>query len=387
MDNIYHTSLELPSYQYVRLDESVTQTRFAELLPGSFEDDIHLKIHSQVLSSSDGSPPEQLGFSLADLEEALPEGWIVRETINGSFIFEPRRHYAPQEPYETAWEHPEAKIRPVANNYSLLHTRPEYEALSHVWGPEDDQATVYIRPTGSPLRSASGTKLHLSERSEEQSQPVRNKRAADDESILPCSKRSAGIIGSRQDVWSLPTADPQMAKSGEEPRSEAEPALSTLTIRADLALALRHLRYKKRSRILWVDNICINQGGTVERIYLVRHMGQIYRLAQKVGVWIGPEREDSDLAMSTLEHLGMQVEITNKGSWRVIAPACLKPTWSRTAIPLPYDSDTWNSIAALLERPWFKRLWVWQEAKLSNDESIIQCGKKMMELYRIGVAA
>ncbi|GAB7335465.1 hypothetical protein MBLNU13_g07826t2 [Cladosporium sp. NU13] len=115
-------------------------------------------------------------------------------------------------------------------------------------------------------------------------------------------------------------------------------------------------------------------------------MGQIYRLAQRVIAWIGPGYENSKLAMLKLAYLGRQVELTSKGSWRVNAPKCLEPTWSRTSVALPYDDEVWEAIRCLVMRPWFRRLWVWQEAKVANDYSVIQCGHKKMELYRFGAA-
>ena len=379
--------LSLPSYQYTQLDHSIKETRLAELLPGSYDDELYLRIHSIALSSSNGSYPNRSGFSVDDLQKDLPDDWIVRETINGRFIFERKRDYKPEEPYETSWIHPKAKFKPFPNNYNLLHTKPEYEALSHVWGPEDDQTIVNIVACASVSKESS--KEHRNAANgwpAEPSQDAGAKRAADDDTIFPSAKRNNSTLISRN-TWPSTASSQNSDGSKSNTHDDLERAVSALLIRTELAIALRHLRFKSRSRMLWVDNICINQNDTSERSHLVRHMGQVYRLAQRVIVWLGPEQNNSQLAMAKLDYLGHQAEITNKGSWRVNAPGCPKPTWSRTAVALPYDNETWEAITSLLQRPWFKRLWVWQEAKLSNDESIIQCGQKTMELYRFGVAA
>src|SRR6201999_2476979 len=42
---------------------------------------------------------------------------------------------------------------------------------------------------------------------------------------------------------------------------------------------------------LWVDYLCINQPNVAEKNHQVALMGQIYREASRVIVWLGPSRE------------------------------------------------------------------------------------------------
>lgn len=72
----------------------------------------------------------------------------------------------------------------------------------------------------------------------------------------------------------------------------------------NLYVALQHLRLLDRSRILWVDAICINQDDQREREAQVAIMCEIYSGASRVLVWLGPAAEDSDLAMSFLRRPG-----------------------------------------------------------------------------------
>lgn len=57
--------------------------------------------------------------------------------------------------------------------------------------------------------------------------------------------------------------------------------------------ALVQLRHRFRARTLWIDAICIDQsaaqGSTRERNAQVRQMGEIYRQASTVLVWLGRE--------------------------------------------------------------------------------------------------
>ncbi|KAJ8131023.1 hypothetical protein O1611_g2602 [Lasiodiplodia mahajangana] len=90
------------------------------------------------------------------------------------------------------------------------------------------------------------------------------------------------------------------------------------------------------------------------------------------------------------------VETSAKSGENVEAPSCaLLSAFSRTstlanttstidgwmswphypkALELGWDNETLAAVDAILKRPWFSRLWVIQEALLSNRHSIFQCG-------------
>ncbi|CAL8580905.1 hypothetical protein XPA_006621 [Xanthoria parietina] len=148
---------------------------------------------------------------------------------------------------------------------------------------------------------------------------------------------------------------------------------SWLQVRANLATALRHLRYPDRPRTLWVDAISINQADIDERGRQVKRMSQIYPLSENVIIWIGRESEDSALALETLRYFGEQVEYIISHRWGD-APNAQELDWWRDGHTLPYDEKTWKSIFSLLHRPWFERVWVLQEA-LSCNRVLLQCGR------------
>lgn len=155
---------------------------------------------------------------------------------------------------------------------------------------------------------------------------------------------------------------------------------STLDIGPNLACALRYLRLHGCCRTLWIDAICINQANVRERSEQVIRMHGIYRCADRVVVWLGPDSPSSGLALSTLAYLGSQSEYTQDyGMWR--APQCEEPDWWDPGCALPYDQETWDSILALLSRPWFERVWVIQEIQ-SSANAIAYCGKYTI-LWRV----
>jgi hypothetical protein len=75
------------------------------------------------------------------------------------------------------------------------------------------------------------------------------------------------------------------------------------TITPNLAAALRHLRDPHDFLRIWIDALCINQADLVERAQQVSQMGDIYRQAERVLVWLGPEAEDSHLVFPLSDHI------------------------------------------------------------------------------------
>ena len=60
---------------------------------------------------------------------------------------------------------------------------------------------------------------------------------------------------------------------------------------------LRHLRLFDQERIIWVDALCINQSNLQEKMHQVSHMGNIYKQASQIVVWLGDSWEGIDVAI------------------------------------------------------------------------------------------
>ena len=108
-----------------------------------------------------------------------------------------------------------------------------------------------------------------------------------------------------------------------------------LPITANLHAALIHLRDRFIKRIVWVDAICINQGDGTEKAKQVLYMAEIYGKASRVIVWLGEAENDGDRALEQI-HLAADERPT-------------EPMVSKSAK---------QAILALLQRPWFERIWV-----------------------------
>ncbi|OAG05428.1 uncharacterized protein CC84DRAFT_1050147, partial [Paraphaeosphaeria sporulosa] len=71
----------------------------------------------------------------------------------------------------------------------------------------------------------------------------------------------------------------------------------------NLAAALRKFR-KRKNRLLWIDQLCVNQTDMDERNEQVPVMGQIYSQARKVLVWLGVDsHQEAPLAQQLIRDL------------------------------------------------------------------------------------
>lgn len=119
--------------------------------------------------------------------------------------------------------------------------------------------------------------------------------------------------------------------------------------------------------------VCINQQDVEERNMQVCRMAAIYTLARRVVLWLGPASHNSELAMSTMNHLGRQIVFCKNSSFYA-SPEAEHVDWYRSTTTLPYTEDEWRSILDLINRPWFERLWITQEVHLSNQYALVCCG-------------
>jgi hypothetical protein len=76
-----------------------------------------------------------------------------------------------------------------------------------------------------------------------------------------------------------------------------------VSITKSLQSVLRSLRLPDRPRILWVDALVINREDLDERAAQVTLMGQIYRQAERVLVYLGDHFEGCELAMEAIRQL------------------------------------------------------------------------------------
>lgn len=103
--------------------------------------------------------------------------------------------------------------------------------------------------------------------------------------------------------------------------------------RENLLSALRSFQRRNDTAFLWVDAVCINQDDLEEKMTQIKLMGDIYSLAERTVIWLGPAENDSDVAMDLVRDLeeedleSPQFE-EKRGSWKAIR-LLLQRSWCK----------------------------------------------------------
>ncbi|KAK4506663.1 hypothetical protein PRZ48_000395 [Zasmidium cellare] len=114
-----------------------------------------------------------------------------------------------------------------------------------------------------------------------------------------------------------------------------------LHVTPNLASALRALRLQHKSRVVWIDAICINQTSDDEKNFQVLLMRRIYSTCSRSVIWLGPSDAASRKAFRFMQRSSKEYS---------------------------------NLIKSVLVRPWFRRVWIIQEVAFP-PEIDVQCGE------------
>ena len=310
------------AYKYQEL-QGPHDIRIIKLLPGDHDDDIVMQIsHVPLRAPDEQHIPDMERMTLEEVAETLPQGWNVYETWDHRYIF---RGW-PEGNYTTSWLHPDESFdHSRYTKPERIPFEPKYEALSYTWGSGGPSETAYV-----------------------------------------CTEAQL------EDTSTAPSTTRPEERSGKVDHNEH----TYIRIGQNLMSAMRHLRDRAQTRVLWIDGICINQSSIPEKNLQVPRMCDIYRLAHRVVVWLGPDMDDGGHALETLEYLGQQLVVTLDN--RLLqAPGAREPEWYDPDIELPYSQKEWVAIDKLLARAWFTRQWIVQEILLAQD-AVICCGNSQV---------
>ena len=140
-----------------------------------------------------------------------------------------------------------------------------------------------------------------------------------------------------------------------------------INITTSLSNVLRRLRLPHRRRKLWADGICINQDDLNEKGHQVAMMGEIYRSATRVLIYVGSGDDGHGPQVCSL------LDDVN----RMIDETCEHIDMSWNSYPClekddPIRSDTrWEFLTHLSCQDWFKRGWMVQEAALAQHGQVV----------------
>lgn len=130
---------------------------------------------------------------------------------------------------------------------------------------------------------------------------------------------------------------------------------TSFALTSNLLDALKRLRLSSETRIIWVDSICINQSNIRERSEQTQNMGRIFSKAQCVRMWLGEAAENSESAIRLLQ-------------------ACSKLSSDGGAVSKAVlSTQGCEGLIELLNRPYWQRMWVFQEIVLAQRATVM-CG-------------
>ncbi|SCO80526.1 related to heterokaryon incompatibility protein [Fusarium oxysporum] len=148
-----------------------------------------------------------------------------------------------------------------------------------------------------------------------------------------------------------------------------------LSITESLHEALWHLRKPDEDRMLWVDALCIDQTNIKERGHQVNRMGEIYKKADKVVVWLGYLSGNATKLKSAITMLEAQVaELPGiHRKWPREDPRW-KSQWKQVEASLVPSCHTGlvDGLQSFMEKPWFSRVWILQEVA-NAKRAVVTC--------------
>lgn len=134
--------------------------------------------------------------------------------------------------------------------------------------------------------------------------------------------------------------------------------------------AISSLRLPATKRCLWVDAICMNQSSLAERSIEVQKMGEIYRLAKKVVVFLGSPSRTTQHA-SCITELFKFLSRPDHGD---VSQNKLSNANGKAADLFRHcgfeQATICNGFIALCCRPWWRRVWTLQEFYLAIEEPV-----------------
>ncbi|KAK7926686.1 hypothetical protein PG985_003684 [Apiospora marii] len=130
-----------------------------------------------------------------------------------------------------------------------------------------------------------------------------------------------------------------------------------ISVTRSLHTALTYMRDESSTRILWIDGVCINQNDTVERGQQVLQMGSIFSGAETVRIFVGEAEDNDKIAQATNLLSSLETMEDDRG---IVERMKLDEYGSRGLINL-------------LRRPYWQRMWMFQEIVLSRN-AVVHCG-------------
>ncbi|ORY14944.1 heterokaryon incompatibility protein-domain-containing protein [Clohesyomyces aquaticus] len=146
----------------------------------------------------------------------------------------------------------------------------------------------------------------------------------------------------------------------------------TFQVTANLGAFLKSIRHEFSTQVFWIDALCINQQDVQEKGHQIRLMKRVYEGASQIVIWLGEPDQNTKPAFDYLKHNYSEEEEWSSamGRLRIESEQVIKE------IP----PEALDGIQDLLARPWWTRIWVYQEATApARRGSRVYCGKHQVD--------
>ncbi|KAI1438830.1 heterokaryon incompatibility protein-domain-containing protein [Xylaria sp. CBS 124048] len=131
---------------------------------------------------------------------------------------------------------------------------------------------------------------------------------------------------------------------------------------AKVVKMLRALRHICKPRILWIDNICINQADASEKSYQVALMRHIYPRASSMIMFLDP-LPDSETAIDLLHGINQSQGLTGSQESYLFGQH--------------HQLNRLSALVRFMENDYFNRLWVTQEIVSARNIQVV-CGERVI---------
>lgn len=247
-----------------------------------------------------------------------------------------------------------------------LSQAPEFQALSYTWG---DPLTPFSKASDRGSKEPLRLQHHASQDGSTSPSPH-----------IEVDSRSLAVTPNLLSALRMLASRSSSAPSGGSLRKQTPPLFRGLS---------------SKSRYFWIDAICVDQSNVLERNAQVSIMGDVFRAAESVTVWLGPEDQYTADALAAIESISPLMALTASNSsseakraWDNISYTdFFDDSWysrisEATGLQGSVTHRQWLGLLALLSRPWFQRAWVVQELALARQATVV-CGEQMVHWTRL----
>ncbi|RDW66344.1 hypothetical protein BP6252_09979 [Coleophoma cylindrospora] len=127
--------------------------------------------------------------------------------------------------------------------------------------------------------------------------------------------------------------------------------------------------FRSREDLIWIDAICINQKNASEKNVQIAMMDRIYKNAETVIIWLGPRDNETSMALEVMRQI---IEIPAQKASNQKFTSSIGDEEIYQTLDIPYiEPYQWQAYASFLQRTWFSRIWVVQEAFFARKIHVI----------------